>query len=455
MTISEFSQKCEKLLETCSDAASCNTSTHTQGQTTSHETQGVYPSCLLLGQKETCEALEMEKGRFRVWQRRMSRVSYPELSTMLHSVPDTDQLHDILTGAAPNRTTTIAATLTKQNEETKSELSELILGLADGHYSHSLDAEETELEVQPWLEKRWEYVSLRKSRQERTIEVHENISPDQQSGQQISQQLSGPPGATYGEGTYDLAPDVLLPERLSLNDFESYFLETDVTTVSEEDKQWIFTGSYNFAPGGLLQLGQILAEPVEPWSKVLSTGPLELPLDTVVHITSSMESNNEIVRQFSAWVKAGQKRASFQKGVTVQESHEHVWNFNTLESHTTSPSLDYVKATLKHNDLFKRLRRNPFMSSLYMVTGLRVAKGANMRRNGQSPMDIQVIGSNSGPAVGIQVDTSQRESQVLGMVPDFILAYRLNEIQCGFLSRKVTQKPFKRGRGLRDYLNGE
>ncbi|KAL6914789.1 hypothetical protein FSST1_012549 [Fusarium sambucinum] len=509
MTISQWSQKCEKLLETCSDAASHSKSTHTQGETAPHETQGIYPSCLLLGQKETYEALEMEKGRFRVWQRRMIRASYPESFSMLHSVPSTDQpvqhallqaldilsarlerVHDILTGTAPNRNTTIAVTLTEQNEETKSELSELILGtrssittlyryvelirpqriedsgidFADGHYSHSLDAEETESEVQPWLEKRWEYVQLRKSRQEPTIEVHENIIPDQQSRQQISQQLSNPPGAIYGEETDDLARDIpierislddLAPDVVSVDDFESYFLEPDLTTMIEEDKQWILTGSYNYAPDGLLQLGQILAEPVEPWSKVSSTGPLELPRGTTEHLTSSTMTNDDIEHQFSAWVNSRQKRSFFKKRVKVQEPREHVWRFNRLESHTASPSLEYVKATLKDNDLFKRLRRNPFMSSLYMVTGLRVARGVNVRRNRQSPLEMGVIGSNSGPAVGIQVDTSQLESEVPDVVPDFIFAYRLNEIRCGLLSRKVTQKPFKRGRGLKDYLHGE
>ncbi|KAF9775976.1 hypothetical protein IL306_005884 [Fusarium sp. DS 682] len=222
--------------------------------------------------------------------------------------------------------------------------------------------------------------------------------------------------------------------------------------MTQEYKRWIFTKACDFAPDGTLQLGQILAEPKDPAYVLQPSGPLELPENMKVeHLTRenlNMQTNDEILGQFSAWAKLGYVPAFLKAKAAMTRSHDYVWHFDKLESYTTSPTRDYVIAAMKHGDVPESLKSFLFKRRVYMVTGVRVARGARMQRNDQSSMNVEIGGemSNQDQAVALgseaKLQGKTMESEDFDKSSDFVFAYRLNEVR---YRGKVRHKPFRGG----------
>lgn len=222
--------------------------------------------------------------------------------------------------------------------------------------------------------------------------------------------------------------------------------------MAREYKRWIFTKACDFAPDGTLQLGQVLAKPKDPAYVLQPTGPLDLHEGMKVeHVTRenlNMQTNDEITGQFSAWAKLGYLPAYFKTSAATQRSHDYVWHFETLESYTTSPTLAYVTAAMRHGDVPATLKSFLFKTRVYMVTGVRVAKGARMRRRDQASTSLEAAGQTSGPdqsvTAGTQVKMEEKklDAEDFDKSSDFVFAYRLNEVR---YRGTVAHKPYAGG----------
>ncbi|KAH7000680.1 hypothetical protein EDB80DRAFT_895847 [Ilyonectria destructans] len=222
--------------------------------------------------------------------------------------------------------------------------------------------------------------------------------------------------------------------------------------MTREYKRWIFTKACDFAPAGTLQLGQVLAKPKDPAYVLQPTGPLDLhegmKVEHVTRVNLNMQTNDEMTGQFSAWAKLGYLPAYFKASAATQRSHDYVWHFETLESYTTSPTLAYVTAAMRHGDVPATLKGFLFKTRVYMVTGVRVAKGARMRRRDQASTSLEAAGQTSGPdqsvTAGTQVKMEEKklDAEDFDKSSDFIFAYRLNEVR---YRGTVTHKPYAGG----------
>jgi len=171
----------------------------------------------------------------------------------------------------------------------------------------------------------------------------------------------------------------------------------------------------------------------------------------VEHITRenlNMQTNDEISGQFNAWAKLGYVPAYFKANASMTRSHDYIWHFKTLESYMTSPTLAYVSAAMRHGDVPATLKSFFFKTRVYMVTGVRVAKGALMRRKDQASKSLETAMQTDAPdqsvtaGTKVQAEEKRPDAEDFDKSSDFVFAYRLNEVRYRGV---VTHKPYTGG----------
>ncbi|KAL7918432.1 hypothetical protein ACQKWADRAFT_330826 [Trichoderma austrokoningii] len=103
---------------------------------------------------------------------------------------------------------------------------------------------------------------------------------------------------------------------------------------------------------------------------------------------------------------------------SMQQSHDYIWHFDTLESHTTSPTLAYVTEAMRHGDVPATLKGWLFKTRVYIVTG---PFGA----------EAQTSDLDQAVTVGMKAKVGEKrlDSEDFDKSSDFVFAYRLNEIR--------------------------
>ncbi|KAL7815163.1 hypothetical protein V8C26DRAFT_402604 [Trichoderma gracile] len=222
--------------------------------------------------------------------------------------------------------------------------------------------------------------------------------------------------------------------------------------MPENSNHWILTKSCDFAPDGSLQLGQILAEPKDPAYVLQPYGPLAFPEGMKIEHGRreglSMQTKGELSAHFLAWAQGSILSAGQNADATRKSSNQSAWHFRELETHTMTPSLAYIELAVRHGDVEASLRRWRWRRRLYMVTGVRIARGARMRRldgeysefeaamQAAVPEEVVILGAKA------MLGQKQLGSEMFDKASDFVFAYRLNEISYG---TKIVHRPYKGG----------
>lgn len=210
------------------------------------------------------------------------------------------------------------------------------------------------------------------------------------------------------------------------------------------------TKSLDFHPKGILQLGQILAEPKDPIHALQPAGPLPLHEELTVEHTFCQEIDvqldNELSAQYNAW--ASFVLASANTTASSSRFNKFSWHFDRLDNHTMTPSLKYVKEAMTHGDVPESLRKWSFTKRVYMVTGIRIASGARMERSSEAKNELSTAATVS-PSTGVDqigagagMTSSSTNAESVGSASDFVFAYRLNEVRYW---GKITHKPYGGG----------
>ncbi|KAI1172883.1 hypothetical protein F4777DRAFT_590203 [Nemania sp. FL0916] len=201
--------------------------------------------------------------------------------------------------------------------------------------------------------------------------------------------------------------------------------------------RWISTKSCNFQPGRTLQL---------------ASRPLPLPNDLLVERTSRGNLNrrmhDELSTHFGIWAKLDCISTHAKAEITVTRTHENMWHFDELQSEIMVPSLAYVCDAMRHGDVPATLKSFIFKRRVYMITGIRVAVGARMKRKDLRSTKVGAEAETSGPnqpvAAGAEANISDNklDEEEFGKASDFVFAYRLNEVR---YRGKVTHRPYTKG----------
>jgi len=217
-----------------------------------------------------------------------------------------------------------------------------------------------------------------------------------------------------------------------------------------QQKCWILTRSQSFQPEGILSLGQVLSDPYDPNSALMAEGPIPIPptfkKDERTQEGVIMASDDRLFAALEAWVRTN--GLPIVAGAEVQASQQRqaarVFLMESLDSEIFQPSVDYAKAALDSHDVRSQLWM-PYRR-IFMVTGVRIAKGAALMESGQSQNIVWLAAKGGGSAQNAPVEGGVAGVRGKGTfdlhaakrIDDFVYAYRLHEITYtfGHVSRK-------------------
>ncbi|KAI6764373.1 hypothetical protein HG530_008162 [Fusarium avenaceum] len=193
-------------------------------------------------------------------------------------------------------------------------------------------------------------------------------------------------------------------------------------------------------PEGPIKLGSILRNITEfdPLNRQVKTitGTSQSP----VHIQDSVEIR---LLELHAANVSFRARALGLLGLGAGASIERAKDSNNvisckhLETHTFNPTDSYIEESMKNKDVKAFMRSSRFRVPVYMVTGLKVARGSSAttstHRHMSVEQDVSVLPPEASVAVGTSARYSTDSSQGVKWdnSMDFIVAFKVKKIWLG------------------------
>jgi hypothetical protein len=226
--------------------------------------------------------------------------------------------------------------------------------------------------------------------------------------------------------------------------------------MPKQKKTWILAKGCEYRPGGTISLGQILVKPFEPSLPLLPDGPLPLPESGVERsYQSSVEaaSYTALGGSFKIWADVSMLPIGGDLGGKFLNLKNVSWHFDRLETEIMVPRLLDVQTAISKEEVVAQINRKKFdfKRRLYMVTGVRIARGARLFQSDSrmvggkvaASADLSVFSAvplKSGSAVDFS--STKIANYSFNDASDFIYAYRVCEIHYG---KDVYTKPFNKG----------
>jgi hypothetical protein len=215
--------------------------------------------------------------------------------------------------------------------------------------------------------------------------------------------------------------------------------------MSQHKKTWILVKGSEFNPGRSISLGQILVKPFEPSVPLLPDGPLSIPETSIERshqIGVKSDSRTALGASFGLWAEAVLLPVSGNVGGKHETSQKERWEFDRLDSEIIVPRLPDVQAALEKDEVVAQIRRSKFdyRKRLYMITGVRIARGARLSRkdskarggNAKTMVDLAAVSPvplKVGPEVHVMRENEGSYS--FNGASDFVYAYRVCEVHYG------------------------
>lgn len=210
-------------------------------------------------------------------------------------------------------------------------------------------------------------------------------------------------------------------------------------------------------PNGPIAIGNIIADPKDPARSLNEANRVPIPADSIF---LSHKNNYHLTRKESRQGQGG-LWASFLEstvGVTgnaqVKRSEDTIEGLSCrlLETQVFQPDDTYIYVSLQDSDVQEYLDASWFEKPVYMITGLKIARGASAETakeveyqvQGETSVNVAPAGvpGTAGPS-GKSVSRSRETAGFTG-ASDFIWAYRLIRI----FKRKddnVSQESYNKG----------
>jgi hypothetical protein len=107
-----------------------------------------------------------------------------------------------------------------------------------------------------------------------------------------------------------------------------------------------------------------------------------------------------------------------------------------LDTDYFNPTIEYIEKSLRHPQTLKALSQQNFEKNLYMITGIKVAIGANMqslssKKQGMKldiGVDLTTLGVPLQAGPKLEPSSAKSEGTAFSNSTDFVFAYRLREI---------------------------
>lgn len=211
---------------------------------------------------------------------------------------------------------------------------------------------------------------------------------------------------------------------------------------SKATKDWILTNTQTYEPGKSLRLGQVLLHPRRPadalFSKPSSFPPIpaEYIRDVGERKNVNVEIESKLDTSFAAWGKLNGAPVAAKAHAETNKETTRRWMLKKLESETFLPELEYVEKILKSGDVPAATRWWKLQLRVFLVTGVRIARGASVSITDLHQSSAGIDGEIDGltwniPAQsGLHADFKRemKHAEKAEESSDFVFAYRLHEI---------------------------
>ena len=170
--------------------------------------------------------------------------------------------------------------------------------------------------------------------------------------------------------------------------------------MSVVGREWIISPEFTIPPPptGPLRLGVLLADPKELFSIVCEAPNIELHSPIFRSTQDRFEFSSSRIHGKSGGVWPSFLRGGLGADAATGREDSVMMACERLETQWFSPTMDFIGECLEHREVkaFTRAKRR---KPLYMVTGIKVAQGAQLRMGQRNPSSI-----NAGAEIGIGVD---------------------------------------------------
>lgn len=214
--------------------------------------------------------------------------------------------------------------------------------------------------------------------------------------------------------------------------------------------------SSEYRPGGSLSLGQILIKPFEPSLPLIPDSPLHIPetaIERSHQVSVDLATSTSVSGAFNIWASVALLPIQPEIGANRSKSKDVSWHFERLDTEIMVPRLLDVQVAMSREEVIAQINRNKFdfRKRLYMVTGIRIARGAKLSQQtsravgADSKVGVDLTVSSVAP-ISVGAGESWKSTKSAGYsfdgATDFIYAYRVCEIHYG---KDVFVKPFNKG----------
>ncbi|KIM96503.1 hypothetical protein OIDMADRAFT_170236 [Oidiodendron maius Zn] len=211
---------------------------------------------------------------------------------------------------------------------------------------------------------------------------------------------------------------------------------------------------------GPLCLGHLISDLKHLDNIINRSGPLRIPPDMPIYPTKAWDLTWDINRSNGVDVSenigvpiaaAAGLSINLDAGVAFQRTIRNFWEFQSLESFIFQPTSAYIEDSLEDEEVSVYFKKRGLLrsSSLFMITGIIVARGAKMTVSRVHRQEIHGAGANIGISSEGCISSSAQK------VTDFVWAIRLAKISKGLLNREWFHETFSEGAtfGLGEEVN--
>ena len=212
--------------------------------------------------------------------------------------------------------------------------------------------------------------------------------------------------------------------------------KTHVNMAVASQKTFFAAPNFDYTPDGLIQLGQIIIDHKAPGKAIC--GPHEpLPKTYSSHFDDwEQEKTRALNGSVGIFAQCLAVLLGFGADISVNFAKEDdtLLKFRKLETFVIEPSRKYIEASMRMAPVQDFLLENPKSHSLFMITGIKIARGAECtkRRNRTGGVEgtasVDLTNTTGVPvSVGSQGSLSRRREhrETFSGSSDFIFAYRL------------------------------
>jgi hypothetical protein len=212
-----------------------------------------------------------------------------------------------------------------------------------------------------------------------------------------------------------------------------------------QPNKYFITPDFDCPPNTAILLGHILTSPIQPYES-LNTDSLAPPPPSITLTTAKTDflaTRSQLISgKFGIWAQIFECAYGAGVGHNFNNSQDIEFEIDEIETSFIKPSgketKEYMRSCVEDEDVQAFFEGSRFKKSVYMIVGLKIAKGAKIssgaKKSEETTAKVMVDGTAGGVPVRVgpqvEVKRERRERVAWRDEKSFVFAYRLRKITC-------------------------